>query len=377
METITTNVDEHYHPTEQKRNIIPNKSLSATDNLSEPKRTVVRSLSVSEPVDIEIRRNQRRHDHAEHMHKRPDSPGVVSAASHEEKEEVKSKRYRRKTRGRSRHRFYEPSGDRFPRPGIMKSNFKVVQEMPFWRLDANKFRRTVSSYEPRERIEERWRLQALQDMPFSQFPWKKVQNLFMQPDLFKLERKRMKSDKRRKAAGEKLARQQRLASVTQARNSYVAQDHKITIRQRPQSISECRSAVPSSEAETKIKMTTNPSCLDPRDGTAKPPLMVAQREFKSPKEAATKSKTPEKGKFVSSASSKLVKLRPGGAACRSCEREAYRVESIEALGQVFHSSCFRCAGCMTLLQRGNWYHREGKFYCNPCHRKLSLQTFRR
>ncbi|KAL7061183.1 hypothetical protein AAHC03_09624 [Spirometra sp. Aus1] len=64
------------------------------------------------------------------------------------------------------------------------------------------------------------------------------------------------------------------------------------------------------------------------------------------------------------------------SACRSCERQAYTAESIEALGQIFHSSCFKCARCSTLLQRGSWNHANNKFYCNPCHRRVSLQTLR-
>ncbi|MTV28906.1 hypothetical protein FTX61_26570, partial [Nitriliruptoraceae bacterium ZYF776] len=98
---------------------------------------------------------------------------------------------------------------------------------------------------------------------------------------------------------------------------------------------------------------------------AKPPIP-------SKPKPATKSSTST----ISRTTPSSLRTRVGGSDCQSCERKAYRAESVEALGQVFHSSCFRCANCARVLQRSNWNHKEGKFYCNPCHRKLTLLTFR-
>ncbi|CAL8079068.1 unnamed protein product [Calicophoron daubneyi] len=66
----------------------------------------------------------------------------------------------------------------------------------------------------------------------------------------------------------------------------------------------------------------------------------------------------------------------GALLCGGCSRPAYPVERLEADGQVFHISCFRCHNCSTLLQRGAWNQHGAHYFCNPCHRRIALQTLR-
>ncbi|KAA0197460.1 Xin actin-binding repeat-containing protein 2 [Fasciolopsis buskii] len=63
-------------------------------------------------------------------------------------------------------------------------------------------------------------------------------------------------------------------------------------------------------------------------------------------------------------------------ACTVCLKPAYPAERLEADGKVFHVACFRCANCSTLLQRAAWNFRGQNYYCNPCHRRMALQTLR-
>lgn len=65
-----------------------------------------------------------------------------------------------------------------------------------------------------------------------------------------------------------------------------------------------------------------------------------------------------------------------GVPCTGCGNIAYPAERLEADGQVFHVTCFRCQQCGTLLQRGGWNQRGTQHYCNPCHRRIALQTLR-
>lgn len=62
--------------------------------------------------------------------------------------------------------------------------------------------------------------------------------------------------------------------------------------------------------------------------------------------------------------------------CGACGQPAYPAERCEADGQVFHGACFRCNQCGTMLQRGAWNQRGASYYCNPCHRRIALQTLR-
>ncbi|VDM33631.1 unnamed protein product [Hydatigera taeniaeformis] len=352
------------------RTQIMNKSKSATDPIGELSHVVVRSLSVSEPLDIELRRHQRKLEHTEHTLKRHDSPSVI-ASSFQETFNGRKGWYefaQRKSRGRSKRRFYEPSVERFPPASITKSRLRVVQEMPFWRLDANRFRRTVSSFETRERRDARWRQSALQSMPFAHYPWKKIHKLFDEPDPSKIARRRLKYAAKRKFMQMQIDRQQRKVS-----QEISPTNPKIKLRQRPHSTLEKTTAF--IEGGVEVIADTNP--LEDRDpspsliSTPETPL-AAKPPIASRPNPTTKSSTST----MSGTAPNSIRTRVGGSDCRSCERKAYRAESVEALGQVFHTSCFRCAKCSRVLQRSNWNHKEGKFYCNPCHRKLTLLTFR-
>ncbi|KAL5964593.1 Cysteine and glycine-rich protein 1 [Taenia solium] len=352
------------------RTQIMNKSKSETDPVGELSHVVVRSLSVSEPLDIELRRYQRKLEHTEHMPKRHDSPSVISSASNETFNGRKrwNDFTQRKSRGRSKRRFYEPSVERFPPASVTKSRLRVVQEMPFWRLDANRFRRTVSSFETRERREARWRHSALQDMPFSHYPWRKIHKLFDEPDPAKIAHRRLKHDQERKFKQLKVELQQR--KVSQENPST---DPKIRLRQRPHSALEKTTAL----VEGGVEIITENSPLEDSNQSLSPATtpetpITAKPPIASRPKPATKSSTST----ISGTTPSSLRTRVGGSDCQSCERKAYRAESVEALGQVFHSSCFRCAKCSRVLQRSNWNHKEGKFYCNPCHRKLTLLTFR-
>ncbi|VDO03715.1 unnamed protein product [Rodentolepis nana] len=248
--------------------------------------------------------------------------------------EINSKnRARRKHRGRSRHRFYEPSIARFPPPSVAKSKLKMAQEMPFWRLDYNKFRRTVSSFETREEKDARWRLEALNVMPFSSFPWKTVSKILNGPDPLR-------------------------------RTHKLPKEEQTEIKPRPHSIHETtrNSEDTADDSRETVIIRKKPSPSPIRKLDSKPPLPLQDLpDAKDQKPCPALS----------------IRTRVSGNQCHSCDRRAYRAESVEALGQVFHNSCFRCANCSRVLQRSDWYHRDNKFYCNPCNRKLSLQTFRR
>ncbi|EUB55442.1 Cysteine and glycine-rich protein 1 [Echinococcus granulosus] len=347
-----------------------NKSKSATDPVGESKHVGVRSLSVSEPLDIELRRYQRKLEHPEHMPKRHDSPSVISTASYETFYTKKrwNNSTQRKSRGRSKRRFYETSVERFPPASVTKSRLRVIQEMPFWRLDANRFRRTVSSFETREKREARWRQSTLQDMPFSHYPWKKIHNLFEEPNSSKIARRRLKHAQKMKSV--QLTIEQRHRKASQENPST---DPKTKLRQRPHSTSAKITAfieggveiITDTSLPEDSKLSPSPVITTETPITAKPPVATRPK-------LATKSSTST----ISGTTPNSIRTRIGGSDCQSCERKAYRAESVEALGQVFHSSCFRCAKCSRVLQRSNWNHKEGKFYCNPCHRRLSLLTFR-
>ncbi|KAF7258775.1 hypothetical protein EG68_03706 [Paragonimus skrjabini miyazakii] len=71
-----------------------------------------------------------------------------------------------------------------------------------------------------------------------------------------------------------------------------------------------------------------------------------------------------------------VKSTLGGIRCNICGQAAYPVERLEADGQVFHVACFRCHHCSTMLQRGGWNQHGTHYFCNPCHRRIALQTLR-
>ncbi|OON14715.1 LIM domain protein [Opisthorchis viverrini] len=66
----------------------------------------------------------------------------------------------------------------------------------------------------------------------------------------------------------------------------------------------------------------------------------------------------------------------GAFLCNVCGQTAYPAERCEADGQVFHVACFRCHQCSTMLQRGAWNQRGSHYFCNPCHRRIALQTLR-
>ncbi|TNN11405.1 MICAL 3 [Schistosoma japonicum] len=67
---------------------------------------------------------------------------------------------------------------------------------------------------------------------------------------------------------------------------------------------------------------------------------------------------------------------PGLLICEACSKPAYLAERFETGINVFHLTCFKCDICGCTLHRGTWNKRDSNFYCNPCHRKLTLQTFR-
>ncbi|KAF8570819.1 hypothetical protein P879_04902 [Paragonimus westermani] len=71
-----------------------------------------------------------------------------------------------------------------------------------------------------------------------------------------------------------------------------------------------------------------------------------------------------------------VKSTLGGIRCNTCGQAAYPVERLEVDGQVFHVVCFRCHHCSTMLQRGGWNQHGTRYFCNPCHRRIALQTLR-
>lgn len=412
----------------------PPKAFSLIESLtpqSESKKSVVRSLSMTEPNNSAKLEHQRQHrsygDNVDRF-KRHDSPGVISLKSHElslEENVSKKKRRLRKSRQKSHRRFYEPSVERFPPARITRSHFKSIQEMPFWRLDASKFRRTVSAFETREMANARWRERTLLEMPFASQPWKKLVNVYGQAGADKLERCRLKCEKKmakrelrrqRKEDHEKRrkemtkSRESRLTKAALKKTAYekIILEKELTEKQkkREESIDYnlggleviilsssaenndkdksqetlSQSEVPSKIDQSCINMPRNvPKCGDvfskkatlavvshaePGSCHAKPPVGMIDTNKNRPK-----------GK-VAEAISALEASRRNESACRSCERKAYTAERIVAKGQVFHNACFRCATCSTLLTRGNWNHDNDKFYCNPCHRKFSLQTLR-
>lgn len=299
---------------------------SARDPSEEIQVAIARPLSHSEVLALQSemeRNNAENHNGC--------FPVVVSGSA---QNEINSKnRARRKHRGRSRHRVYEPSIARFPPPSIAKSKLKMAQEMPFWRLDYNKFRRTVSSFETREEKDARWRLEALNAMPFSNFPWKTVSKLFNRPD-----------------------------PVKKANNPHKEQKTEVKPRSHSLHETKCCSEDSGEDCCESVTIRKKPSPSPIRKLDLKPPL--------PPKELPV-------AKDVNPCPALSIRTRVSGNQCHSCDRRAYRAESVEALGQVFHNSCFRCANCSRVLQRSDWYHRDNKFYCNPCNRKFSLLTFRR
>ncbi|CAH8832406.1 unnamed protein product [Trichobilharzia szidati] len=66
----------------------------------------------------------------------------------------------------------------------------------------------------------------------------------------------------------------------------------------------------------------------------------------------------------------------GPLTCRTCGQPAYPAERFETDGVVFHIACFKCHNCACMLQRGTWNQRGSNYYCNPCHRRIALQTLR-
>lgn len=343
------------------RKQVINKSTSAMGPTGEAELVIVRSLSVSEALDVELQRFQRQMENIESKSKN-ESSGLVPRSSHDKIRYKKNwnNGTRRKNRGRSRRRNFEPSLERFPPPYVTNSKLRISQEMPFWRLDYNRFHRTVSSFETREQKAAKWRLVALSNMPFSNVPWKKISNLFAEPDPAKLVRRRLKQERKMQLKMEK-----RRASQENLSNK-----PEIELKQRPHSTFERTKFVDGgvevlSELIQLKKKNPSPSPVSIKTSgalvTDKPPIPTKNK----PMTSTPRITTP-----------KSIRMRVGGSECQSCERRAYRAESIEALGQVFHNSCFRCAECSRVLQRGNWYHREDKFYCNPCNRRLSLLTFR-
>ncbi|VDD82485.1 unnamed protein product [Mesocestoides corti] len=366
--TIGATVPLSYQKVKVTRTHIMNKSKSAIDPLGEPRKVVVRSLSVSQPLDIELRRHQRIIENQEHLPKRLDSPSFIIKAPRGDKSKGSKWKGKmsRKSRGRSRRRRYGPSLERFPPPRITKSSYRIVQEMPFWRLDANKFRRTVSTFESREVRESKWRLAVLQDMPFSQLPWKKMQKLFTEPDSPKLRRNHVEQDVVAGSTQLNTPNQPEKGSSVYDTADYGAFDPAIKVQQR--SVVEKDTTFVDAGLEV-MNSSAGPEGV--KNGPSqKPPKPNSGRTLKEDKK-------PAAGKPPDVNPQQSIRTRVGGSECRSCDRRAYRAESIEALGQVFHNSCFRCSGCSTVLHRGNWNHKEGNFYCNPCHRKLTMQTFRR
>lgn len=62
--------------------------------------------------------------------------------------------------------------------------------------------------------------------------------------------------------------------------------------------------------------------------------------------------------------------------CTVCNKSVYKVEEMNAVGRVWHLSCFRCGGtgneggCGKVLKRDNYVDHEHNPYCVPCHGKL-------
>ncbi|VDM02783.1 unnamed protein product [Schistocephalus solidus] len=391
-----------------------------------------------------------------------------------------------KPRRGSRRRFYAPSMDRFPSARIIKSNFKVAQEMPFWRLNSKKFRRMMSAPEPKELADERLRQDQLQNLPFSQYAWKNVKYLFTQPDPEKLARKCLKHERKMRKLREKLIRKplteemkpqgtplmgkksttpsppelvipckhdsseglsRNIPAIKVKDNDDVYRDgglevldehllpkHKIKNRRSspahkeknisPQSTNDSQLTSSKTFHEDEktlcdvnsltISNRVSPNSRNSGSSSRNSPKKMLERAHQQnvpilnnePQKSPHKQEIAKAGKVQETSSdagqlhpnmAKGTKataktLKPSGlvaerteflsrqirpiSACRSCERQAYTAESIEALGQIFHSSCFKCARCSTLLQRGSWNHANNKFYCNPCHRRVSLQTLR-
>ncbi|VDK75095.1 unnamed protein product [Dibothriocephalus latus] len=391
-----------------------------------------------------------------------------------------------KSRRGSRRRFYAPSMDRFPSARILKSNFKLAQEMPFWRLNSSKFRRMMSAPEPKEMADERLRLDLLHNLPFSQYAWKNVRYFFTQPDPAKLARKCLKHERKMQKLQEKLNRKALTdetkppgTSVTEKQSTtpsppelvippkhassegvsrpppaikvkynddvyregglevlddHLLPKHKIKHRksssaQKPNNVSPRRTndsqltasktsqegdktlcdvssltisnqASPSSRnsgssrrnSPKKMLQMTNQQSIpssnnEPKASPTELEVGIARPVQESSGDAGQSSPATTEGTkapvkklkqsgIVSERANALNRQIRPISSCRSCERQAYTAESIEALGQIFHSSCFKCARCSALLQRGSWNHANNKFYCNPCHRRVSLQTLR-
>ena len=56
----------------------------------------------------------------------------------------------------------------------------------------------------------------------------------------------------------------------------------------------------------------------------------------------------------------------GSPKCVVCGKSVFAVEKLEAIGQVFHDTCFRCQKCGKHLTLSNSKEHEGHPYCAPC-----------
>ena len=56
--------------------------------------------------------------------------------------------------------------------------------------------------------------------------------------------------------------------------------------------------------------------------------------------------------------------------CLACNTTVYAMERLDADGQVFHKSCFRCTTCTTKLSPGSYASLDGKVYCKAHFKQL-------
>jgi hypothetical protein len=55
--------------------------------------------------------------------------------------------------------------------------------------------------------------------------------------------------------------------------------------------------------------------------------------------------------------------------CQRCSKEVYSAEEVQAAGQKWHQTCFRCLECKAALDSTNLRDREKEIYCASCYGK--------
>ncbi|VEL37621.1 unnamed protein product [Protopolystoma xenopodis] len=298
-------------------------------------------------------------------------------------------------------------------PEVM-SNFNILRQMPFWSLKQDAFRRMIIFPLPRDVLERHIGLTLASKLPFSRYPDHELVEVFSmrRPDnSLHAQRHREKYAKRlkrrkfgkSKASARLIGRElvdqaigvEKLVSTECVSSTLGAPETdglEVGEQSRPEltqpssqaqvlRVQRTRSLPVSPEPKKRLRtesyfnQTHGPDELgganEAEDGEAEGETSVAYSEEQY---SALEDFQAALNRFQSVARGAEVTQRM--AKCRACNHIAYSAEREVAAGLVFHAGCLRCHSCSTLLQRGAWNYRENYFYCNPCHRRLALQTLR-